>query len=111
LSITISRQTGFTRYPIVAGLKNIPGYQDAVCLMLLRKNMFFMTVGSQRNMYKNTLGKTSLRRIALCTLSSTISAGRQKISKIVPSMLGYNVLNDSMQNSSFHNTWLYQKNV
>jgi len=38
-------------YPIVGGearlKKNIPGFQDAVFLMLLSKNLHFMTLGSQ----------------------------------------------------------------
>jgi len=33
--------------------KTIPGLQAAVSLMLLSKNLLFMTLGSQRNMYKS----------------------------------------------------------
>jgi len=58
--------------------KNIPGYQGAVSLMLLSKNMLFVTLGSQRNMYKNTLSKMSPLAIALPTLSSNISSPNQK---------------------------------
>jgi len=59
---------------------NIPGFQDAgaVSLMYLCKNVLFMTLGSQRNMYKSALGKLDLLTIALCTLSPNISAPRQK---------------------------------
>jgi len=65
----------------------------------------------QNSLYKNTLGEMGLLTIALCTLSSSISAHIQKISKKMPSMLGYIVPDDPMQNSSFHDTWLYKKNV
>jgi len=40
-----------------------------------------MTLGSLRNMYKSKLGKWDPLTIALCTLSSNISAPRQKIKK------------------------------
>jgi len=97
---------------IMAGLcrlkKNIPGFKDAVCLMFLSKNLLFMTLGSQKNMYKSMLGKCSLLTIALCTLSSNISASRQK-NKKKASMLGCSLPDVPQQNSSFHDTWLSQK--
>jgi len=64
--------------------KNILGSQAAVSLMLLSKNHLFVTLGSQRNMYRSTLGKFALLTIALYTLSSNISAPRQKILKKCP---------------------------
>jgi len=71
---------------ILAGLlqveKNIIGFKDEVYLMLLSKNLLFLTLGSQTIMYKSKLGKLGLLTMALCTLSSNISA-RQKIKKNV----------------------------
>jgi len=40
-----------------------------------------MTLGYVKKMYKNTLGEIGLQTIALCTLSSSISAPRQKFEK------------------------------
>jgi len=34
--------------------------RNAVCLMLLSKNLLFMTLGTQRNMYKTIFGHSSL---------------------------------------------------
>jgi len=85
LSITIPGPSGWTlrsnNGSAVKVEKNILGFKDAVCLMLLSKNLLFITLGSQRNMYKGMLGKMGLLTIALCTLSSNISAPRQKIEK------------------------------
>jgi len=47
--------------------------------MLLSKNLLFMKLGSQRNIYKSKLGKMGLLTIALYILSSNISATKQKI--------------------------------
>jgi len=51
----------------------------------------------------------SLLKMALCTLSSNISAPRQKKILKMPRMLRCSVLDDPLQNSSFHGTWLCQK--
>jgi len=59
--------------------KNITGFKDEVYLMLISKNLLFVTPGSQRNMSQSKFGKLGLLTIALCTLSSNISAPRQKI--------------------------------
>jgi len=65
LSTTIPRPSGWTPWSNNgrAGQveKNIPGCQDAVSLMLLSKKLLFMTLGSQRTMRKNSLGKMGLR--------------------------------------------------
>jgi len=61
-------------------------------------------------MYKNTMGEMGLQTIALCTLSSNISAPRQKIKKM-HRMLRCSVLDDPLQNSSFHDTWLCQNKM
>jgi len=58
--------------------KNITGFMDEVYLMLLSKSLLFMTPGSQRNMSQNKLGKLGLLTVALCTLSSKISAPKTK---------------------------------
>jgi len=51
-------------------------------LMILCKTLLFITLGYIKKMYKSTLGKSGLLTVvALCTLSSNISAGRQKIEK------------------------------
>jgi len=50
-----------------------------------------MTLGFQRNMHKDTLGKMSLTTIDLWTLNSNISAPRQKIDNKMPRMLGCSV--------------------
>jgi len=64
--------------------KNILGSKAAVSLMLLSKTLLFMTLGSHRNMYESKLGRLGLLSIALCTLSSNISAPRQKNFKKCP---------------------------
>jgi len=46
--------------------------------------------------------------IALCTLSSNISAPRQKFEKM-PRMLGFSVPHDPMQKYAFHYTWFSKK--
>jgi len=55
--------------------------------MFLCNTLLFMTLGYVKKMYKNTLGEMGLLTIALCTLSSNISAPRQKIKKRMPRML------------------------
>jgi len=84
LSITIFHDPqGGSRGQLMAGLcklkKNILWAQAAVSLMLLSKNLLFMKLGSQGNMYKSKLGKMGPLTIALYTLSSNISAPKQKI--------------------------------
>jgi len=49
--------------------------------MFLCKTLLFMTLGYVKKMYKNTMGKMGLRMKVLCTLSSNISATRQKFKK------------------------------
>jgi len=77
--------------------------------MFLYKTLLFMTLGYVKKMYKNIMGEMGLQTIALCTLSSSISALRQKISKNMTRMLRFIVPDDPLQNSSFHDTWLYLK--
>jgi len=57
--------------------KTFSGFQDTVPLMFLSKNLLFRTLGSQRNFYKNKLGITLRQALALCTLSSNISAPKK----------------------------------
>jgi len=58
--------------------------QAAVCLMLLIKNLLFITLGSQRNMCRSMLGKLGHLTIAVYTSSSNISPPRQKFEKKCP---------------------------
>jgi len=82
LPITIPRPQGGPCCPIVGEqgtLKKIPrvlGY--SVPDVPKQKYAFH---GSQRKMYKNALGEMSLTTITLCTLSSYISAPKQKLKK------------------------------
>jgi len=62
-------------------------------------------------MSQSKMGKLGLLTIALFTLSSNISAPRQKIKKKLPRMLRFIVPDDPLQNSSFHDTWLCPKKM
>jgi len=73
------------------------------------KTLLFMTHGYIKKKYKNAFLKKGLLKIALCTLSSSISAPRQKFSKKMTRMLRFIVPDVPLQNSSFHDTWLCQK--
>jgi len=77
----------------------------------LQNSSFNDTWLCQKKMYKNTMGEMGLQTIALCTLSSSISAPRKKFSKKMPRMLRCCVPDVPLQNSSFHDTLLYQKKV
>jgi len=62
-------------------------------------------------MYKNTMGEMGLLMVAICTLSSNISAPIQKNLFLMPRMLGHNVPGDLMQNSSFSDTLVVSKKI
>jgi len=84
-----------------------PGCWDTVSLMLFCKALLSMTLGYLKKMFKNTLGE-----MGLFTLSSNILAPGvlDKNLKKMPRMLGYIVLDDPLQNSSFHDTCFSKKN-
>jgi len=79
--------------------------------MILYKTLLFMMLDYVTKMYRKTMGGMGLQTIALCTLSLNISAHRQKNLKKMPRMLRCSVPDVPLQNSSFHNTWLYQKKL
>jgi len=90
-------------------LKKCPGCWDSVYLMFFYKTLLFMTLGFIKKKYENVFLKKGLQKIALCTLSSNISAPRQKIFKKMPRMLRCSVPDVPLQTSAFHDTWLYLK--
>jgi len=91
--------------------KNLKNAQDVEmqCTWCSSTKLFFswQLVVYQKK-YKNTFLEMGLPKIALCTLSSNISAARQKFKKM-PRMFRWSVLDDPLQNSSFLDTWLCQK--